>query len=153
MSCFAQCLLLLLSYVFVHHSCSSVSRSQVLVALSTSISPISTVVGLNIWQSLMMWSAVCSGAPHSQLALSARPHARVDDLNWPTPVRKRFSIVHCRRGSSLPVTCSCGESKKRWSIDGSATCHYIFQLFLSQESLETSGCTDCRSRCAAWAKG
>ena len=27
------------------------------------------------------------------------------------------------------------------------------QLFLSQESLETSGGTDCRSRCAAWEKG
>ena len=137
--------------------CSSVSSIHVLVALSTSISPLSRVGGLNIWQSLMMWSAVCSGAPHSQLALSARPHARIDDLNLPTPVRQRFSIVHsivhCQRGSSSPVTCFRGESKKRWSIDGSATCHCIFQLFLSQESLETSGGTDCRSRSTAWAKG
>ena len=45
------------------------------------------VVGMQL---LMMWSAVCSGSPHSHAALSARPHFFMDALYRPTPVRSLF---------------------------------------------------------------
>ena len=44
-------------------------------------------------QLLMMWSAVCSGSPHSHAARSARPHFLMDALHRPTPVRILFRVV------------------------------------------------------------
>ena len=38
----------------------------------------------------MMWSAVCSGSPHSHAALSASPHFFMEALYRPTPVRSLF---------------------------------------------------------------
>ena len=41
----------------------------------------------------MMWSAVCSEAPHSQFGEGAAPHLYMDEWNRPTPVRRRFSFT------------------------------------------------------------
>ena len=41
----------------------------------------------------MMWSAVCSEAPHSQFGEGATPHLYMDECNRPTPVRRRFSFT------------------------------------------------------------
>ena len=48
--------------------------------------------GLCIGQLLIMWSAVCSGSPHSHAALSASPHFFVDALYRPTPVHSLFRV-------------------------------------------------------------
>ena len=41
----------------------------------------------------IMWSAVCSLAPHSHFAEEARPHQCIDKPKRPTPVRKRLSLT------------------------------------------------------------
>ena len=41
----------------------------------------------------IMWSAVCSLAPHSHFAEEARPHLCMDDPKCPTPVRRRLSLT------------------------------------------------------------
>ena len=42
----------------------------------------------------VMWSTVCSGAPHSQAALSVRHHDRTGEFNLPKPVLRQFNIVY-----------------------------------------------------------
>ena len=64
--------------------------------------------GLGSGQQLMMWSAVCSGSPHSHAALSASPHFFMDALYRPIPVSSRFRVVHCFRLRSSPLTPSPG---------------------------------------------
>ena len=59
-------------------------------------------------QLLMMWSAVCSGSPHSHAELSASTHFFMDLLNRPTPVRSLFRVVQCFRLRSSPLTPSRG---------------------------------------------
>ena len=57
---------------------------------------------------LMMWSAVCSGSPHSHAALSASPQFFMDALYRPTPVRSLFRVVQCFQLRSSPLTPSPG---------------------------------------------
>lgn len=90
------------SFVCHHQMSSSVAYSHALVSGPTSKRPASEG-GLYKGQAVIMWSAVCSGSPHSHAAPSARPHFLMDALKQPTPVRRRFSRVHCRRGSSSPL--------------------------------------------------
>ena len=59
-------------------------------------------------QLLMMWSAVCSGSPHSHAALSGSHHFFMDVLNRPTPARSLFRVVQCFRLRSSPLTPSPG---------------------------------------------
>ena len=61
----------------------SVCWSHALVNGSTSKTPASDG-GLCRGQLLMMWSAICSGSPHSHGALSASPHYFMDTLYRPT---------------------------------------------------------------------
>ena len=88
-------ILLLLSCIIVSDQIvNSVGWSHALVNGPTSKMP-AYDGGLCIGQLLMMWSAVCSGSPHSHAALSASPHFFMDALYRPTPVRSRFRGVHC----------------------------------------------------------
>ena len=50
----------------------------------------------------MMWSAVCSEAPHSQFGEEAAPHLYMDEWNRPTPVRRRFSFTQDVLGKPIP---------------------------------------------------
>ena len=50
----------------------------------------------------MMWSAVCSEAPHSQFSEGAAPHLCMDEWNRPTPVRRRFSFTQDVLGKPFP---------------------------------------------------
>ena len=59
--------------------------------------------GLCTGQLLMMWSAVCSGSPHSHAALFASPHFFMDALYRPTPVRSLFIVVQCFRQRPSPI--------------------------------------------------
>ena len=101
-------LLLLLPCIIVSDQIvNSVCWSHALVNGPTSKMPASDG-GMCIGQLLMMWSAVCSGSPHSHAALSASPHFFMDALYRPTPVRSRFRFVHCFRLRSSPLTPSPG---------------------------------------------
>ena len=53
-------------------------------------------------QNVMIWSAVCSSAPHSLDAVEAMPHLCIDDRKRPTPVRRRFSRTQSGLGSPIP---------------------------------------------------
>ena len=61
----------------------------------------------------MMWSAVCSGSPHSHGALSTRPHFFVGALYRPTPVRSLVRVAQCFRLRSSPLTPSPGSDTWR----------------------------------------
>ena len=50
----------------------------------------------------IMWSAVCSEAPHSQFGQGAAPHLYMDEWNRPTPVRRRFSFTQDVLGKPIP---------------------------------------------------
>ena len=100
--------LLLLSCIIVSDQIvNSVCWSHALVNGPTSKMPASDG-GLCSGQLLMMWSAVCSGSPHSHAAMSVSPHFFKDALNRPTPVRSRFRVVQCFRLRSSPLTPSPG---------------------------------------------
>ena len=92
-----------------YHIFNSVCWSHALVNGPTSKRPASDG-GRCSGQLLMMWSAVCSGSPHSHAALSARPHFFMEALYRPTPVRSLFRVVQCFRLSSSPLTPSSDSS-------------------------------------------
>ena len=50
----------------------------------------------------MMWSTVCSEAPHSQFGEGAALHLYMDEWNHPTPVRRRFSFTQDVLGKPIP---------------------------------------------------
>ena len=109
-----RCLLLLSCIIVSDQIVNSVCWSHALVNGPTSKMPASDG-GLCIGQPLMMWSAVCSGSPHSHAALSASPHFFMDALYRPTPVRSRFRVVHCFRLRSSPLTPSPGSDTAVYS--------------------------------------
>ena len=74
------------------HIFNSVCWSHALVNGPTSKRPASDG-GRCSAQLLMMWSAVCSGSPHSHAALSASPHFFMEALYRPTPVRSLFMFM------------------------------------------------------------
>ena len=125
------------SFVYHRHMSSSVSQSHAIVSGPTRKRP-SSEGGLYKGQVVMMCSAVCSGSPHSHPALSARPHLFMDALNRPTPVRRRFSSVHCRRGRSSPWTPSPGSRMWMCIRDGSADSHSRLQAVVIQVPTDMS---------------
>ena len=129
-------LLLLLAYV------SQISRpveaSQALVSSSRLTIPSLPDGGRCCGQTSKMWSTGCSGAPHSQTEESLRPHFSMDELNRPTPVRRRLRVVHCFRGKSRPGTL-CGSRMKLCSLEGGGASQSSFQRVLSQDCFVTPG--------------
>ena len=127
---------LLLAYV------SQISRpveaSQALVSSSRLTIPSLPDGGRCCGQTSKMWSTVCSGAPHSQTEESLRPHFSMDELNRPTPVRRRLRVVHCFRGKSRPGTL-CGSRMKLCSLEGGSASQLSFQRVLSQDCFVTPG--------------
>ena len=127
---------LLLAYV------SQISRpveaSQALVSSSRLTIPSLPDGGRCCGQTSNVWSTVCSGAPHSQTDESLRPQFSMDELNRPTPVRRRLRVVHCFRGKSRPGTL-CGSRMKLCSLEGGAASQSSFQRVLSQDCFVTPG--------------
>ena len=50
----------------------------------------------------IMWSAVCSVAPHSQFEKGTRPHLYMDEPKRPTPERRRLSLTQAALGRLMP---------------------------------------------------
>ena len=121
------------SYIFFFyrisssHIFNSVCWSHALVNGPTSKRPASDG-GRCSGQLLMMWSAVCSGSPHSHAALSASPHLFMEALYRPTPVRSLFRVVQCFRLSSSPLTPSSGSDTWRCTRVGPDASHSCFHV-------------------------
>ena len=109
------------------HIFNSVCWSHALVNGPTSKRPASDG-GRCSGQLLMMWSAVCSGSPHSHAALSASPHFFMEALYRPTPVRSLFRVVQCFRLSSSPLTPSSGPDTWRCTRVGPDASHSCFHV-------------------------
>ena len=51
----------------------------------------------------IMWSAVCSLAPHTQFVEEARPHLCMDESKRPTPARRRLSLTQAVLVKLIPM--------------------------------------------------
>ena len=51
----------------------------------------------------VMWSAVCSLAPHPNFAEEARPYLCEDELKRLTPVRRRLSLIQAVLVKLIPI--------------------------------------------------
>ena len=67
--------------------------SQHHVSSSKTVRPIFPRVARCMGHVKIMWSAVCSLAPHSHFAEESRPHLCMDKPKRPTPLRKRMSLA------------------------------------------------------------
>ena len=115
----------------------SLCWSHALVKCPTSKRPASDG-GLCSWQLSMMWSAVCSGTPHSHAALSARPNFFIDALNRPTPFRSLFRVVQRFRLRSSPLTPSPGSDMWRCTRVGPDASHSCFDVAAIHVSFDRS---------------
>ena len=115
----------------------SVCWSHALVNGPTSKRPASDG-GLCSGQLLMMWSAVCSGSPHSHAALSASPHFFMDALYRPTAVRSLCRVVQCFRRRSSPLTPSPGSDRWRCTRVGPDASHSCFHVAAIHASFDRS---------------
>ena len=116
---------LFLSYIISHVlSIQSVS-SHALVNSPTSKRPASDG-GRCRGQLLMMWSAVCSGSPHSHAALSTSPHFFMDALYRSIPFRCLFRVVQSFRFRSSPLMPSPGPVTWRCTRVGPDASHSCF---------------------------
>ena len=70
-----------------------IELSQHLVSSSKTVRPIIPRGTRCMGYVKIMWSAVCSLAPHSHFAERARPHLCVDEPKRPTPVRRRLNLA------------------------------------------------------------
>ena len=67
--------------------------SQPLVSLSKTVRPIIPRGARCLGHVEIMWSAVCSLAPHSQFAEKARPHLCMDETKRPTLLHKQLGLT------------------------------------------------------------
>ena len=51
----------------------------------------------------IMWSAVCSLAPHSHFAEESRPHLCMDETKRPMPVGRRLSLTQAVVVKLIPM--------------------------------------------------
>ena len=143
--CQSPCCFIFFFRISSSHIFNSVCWSHALVNGPTSKRPASDG-GICSGQLLMMWSAVCSGSPHSHAALSASPHFFMDDLYRPTPVLSLFRVVPCFRISSCPLTPSPGSDTWRCTRVGPEASHSCFQVAAIHASFDrSSGMTLCIS--------
>ena len=79
------------------------SLSQHRVSSSKTVRPRAPCGARCIGHAVSTWSAVCSEAPHSQFGEGARPHLCMDEMESPTPVRRRLSLTQAARGKPIPT--------------------------------------------------
>ena len=138
-----------------------VSSSQV-VKLSLMLSRPRVPFGWRkIGHDVTMWSAVCSAAPHSQVAVRAIPHLCIVERKRPIPVRRRFSRTQAGLGSRIPEggaltsainVCSREESSRHsvlhlWSAQCAALMLGSSRSLSSSSAAGTNGCLDFSCRC------
>ena len=77
--------------------------SQHLVSSSKTVRPIIPRGARCMGQVKIMWSAVCSLAPHSHFVEEARPHLSMDEPKHPTPVRRRLCLTQDVLVKLIPI--------------------------------------------------
>ena len=65
----------------------------------------------------MMWSVVCSLAPHSQFVKGARPHLYMDEQKRPIPERRRLSLTQAALGRPIPKGLALALGMRAWNDD------------------------------------
>ena len=86
----------------------------------------------------MMWSAVCSLAPHSQFVRGARPHLYMDEQKRPTPERIRLSLTQAALDRPIPKDVVLAWEMKAWSDDALAEysmSHFVFVHWAARTSI------------------
>ena len=87
---------------------------------------------------LMIWSAVCSGSPHSHAEMSASSHFFMDALYRPTQIRSLFRVVQFFRLRFSPFTPSPGPDTWRGTRVGPDASHSSFHVSAIHESFDRS---------------
>ena len=77
--------------------------SQHLVSSSKTVRPITPRDARCMRNVKIMWSPVCSLAPHSHLAEEVRPHLCMDESKRPKPVRRRLSLTQAALVKLIPI--------------------------------------------------
>ena len=77
--------------------------SQHLVSSSKTIRPNISRGARCMGHCEMMWSVVCSLAPHSQFVRGARPHLYMDEQKRPTPERRRLNLTQAAQGRPIHI--------------------------------------------------
>ena len=112
-------------------------------------------------QDVIIWSAVCSSAPHSLDAVEAMPHLCIDDRKRPIPVRRRFSRTQASLGIPIPggraSTSPKNECRQEvpsrhsmlqlWSVHLAALVSSLLASLSSSRAAGTKGCLDISCRC------
>ena len=80
-----------------------IELSQHLVSSSKTVRPIIPRGARCVGHVKIMWSAVCSLAPHSHFAEGAKPHLRMDKPKRPTQVRTRLSLIQAALVKLIPI--------------------------------------------------
>ena len=123
------------------HNINSVCWSHALVNGPTSKRPASDG-GRCSGQLSMIWSAVCSGSPHSHAERSASTHFFVDALYRQTQVRSLIRVIQCFRLRSSPLTPSPGSDPWRCTRVGPDASHSCFHVAAIHAPFDrTSGMT------------
>ena len=65
----------------------------------------------------MIWSAVCSVAPHSQLQDEARPYLCIDEQKRPTPERRPLRLTQDTLVKPIPKGLVLTLGMKAWTAD------------------------------------
>ena len=112
-------------------------------------------------QDVIIRSALCSCAPHSQYAMEAMPHLCIDDRKKPTPVRRRLSRTQVGLGSPIPDVRASTSSKNEcgrempsrhpmlhlWSAHLVAPVPSSLASLSNYRTAGTKGCLDLSRRC------
>ena len=112
--------------------------SQHLVSLSKTIRPNIPRGARCMGHCEIMWSAVCSLAPHSQFARGARPHLYMDEQKRPTPERRRLSLTQAALGRPIPKGLELAFGKKARSDNALAEysmSHFVFVHWAARTSI------------------
>ena len=80
-----------------------IKLNQHLVSSSKTVRPIISRGARCVGHVKIMWSAVCSLAPHSHFAEGARPRLCMDEPKRPTPVRGRMSLTQTGLVKLIPM--------------------------------------------------
>ena len=84
--------------------------------------------GLYMEHDVIIPSAVCSSAPHSQDAVEAMLHLCIDDRKRPTSVRRRFSRTRAGLGIPIPGGRAFTSSKNECRREV-LSCHLMLHLW------------------------
>ena len=85
------------------HMLAMMKLSQHLVSSSKTVRPIISRGARYMGHVKIMWSAVCSLAPHSHFAEEVRTHLCMDTSKRSTPVRRRLSLTQAVLVKLIPI--------------------------------------------------